>query len=266
MRATGALACLAATTLSLLAGGCPAARASAAPSVGVRATLAPEVLGHSTTVRVSVRLLAGDEPVPPPLVEGELRYPAGLDVQLSGLGIDPCHVAALELFGLAACPPNSVMGYGSATAQLLIKREVVSESARIAVVRTDEQAGHPAALFYIYGETALSAQIVLMVEMLTAVRPYGGLLRVHVPLIPTFFEGPDVSVVEMSLVLGPKNLTYYERIHHKLLRYRPAGIPLPGRCPPGGFPFAVRLRLLDGREVSATTAVPCPLAARGRRR
>jgi hypothetical protein len=154
------------------------------------------------------------------------------------------------------------MGYGRATAELLIKREVIAEGARIAVVRTDEQAGHPAVLFYIYGETALSAQIVLVVEMLPAAGPYGGLLRVHVPLIPTFFEAPDVSVSRLSLVLGPKDLVYYERVHHKLLRYRPAGIPLAGSCPPGGFPFAVRLSLLDGSRVRAATAVPCPAGPR----
>jgi hypothetical protein len=234
------------------------ASALGAPAVSLRVALWPEIPRHSTTVRVSVRIAPTTELVPPPAIEGQLRFPAGLDVQLSGLGIAACRVAALELFGLQSCPPDSVMGYGSAVAELAIKREVVREAAQIAVVRTDEQAGHPAVLLYIYGETALSAQIVLMAEVLPADGPYGGLLDIHVPLVPTFFEGPDVSVSELDLVLGPKNLTYYERIHHRLIRYRPAGIPLPGRCPRAGFPFAVELSFLGGGRAGATTAVPCP--------
>lgn len=239
-------------------GACLSARAPAAPAVSVRAAFSPYRLGHSTTVRLRIGIAPAGELVPPPVLAGELLYPAGLNIQLSGLGIDACHAAALELFGLQACPPNSVMGYGSAVAELPIKAEVVRETAQIAVVRTDEQAGRPAILFYIYEEPALSAQIVLVAELLPATKPYEGLLDIHLPLIPTFFEGPDVTVSELSLVLGPKNLTYYERVRHKVLRYKPAGIPLPGHCPHRGFPFAVQLSFLGGAHAAGATSVPCP--------
>jgi hypothetical protein len=192
------------------------------------------------------------------VVEAKLRYPAGFDVQLSELGIDACPVSTLELLGPQGCPPNSVMGYGSAIAALAIKRELVTEAARIAILRTAEQAGHPALLFYIYGESALSAEVVLPTEMLPAGRPYGGLLDIHVPLVPTFPEGPDVAVSELALAIGPRSLTYSERVHHRLVRYKPAGIPLPRHCPRGGFPFAIELRFLGGARASAATAVRCP--------
>jgi hypothetical protein len=235
-----------------------AASALAAPTVRLRAALTPETPRHSTTIRLSVRIAPAGELVPPPLIEGELRYPAGLDIQLSGLGIEACKVIALELFGPEGCPRDSVVGYGSAIASLPIKREVFSEAARIAVVRTDEQEGRQALLLYVYGETGLSAKLVLPAELLPAAKPYGGLLDIHVPLVPTFPEGPDVSVSELRLVLGPSNLVYYERVHNRVVRYKPAGIPLPGHCPRKGFPFAVELSFLDASHVSARATVPCP--------
>ena len=164
------------------------------PSVSLRAAFDPEILGHATTLRLRVQITPTTELVPPPLVQGELRYPAGLNVELSGLGIDACPVTTLELSGPQSCPANSLMGYGSALAELPIKRQVVRETAQIAVVRTAEQAGHPALLLYIYGETALNAQIVLAAQLLPAAPPFGGLLDIQVPLVPTFPEAAYVTV------------------------------------------------------------------------
>ena len=150
------------------------------------------------------------------------------------------------------------MGYGSAVAELAIKGEVFRETARIAVVRADEQHGHQAMLLYIYGETGLSAQVVLMGELLPASAPFGGLLDIHVPLVPTFPGGAaDASVTELRLVLGPQNLTYYERVRGRRVSYTPAGIRLPRHCPRGGFPFAARMRFLGGAEADGSAAVPC---------
>ena len=259
----------AAGTCLVAAAACLPASALGAPSVSLRAALSPESLGHSTTMRLRVQIAPTSELVPPPLIRGELRYPAGLDVQLSGLGIDACSVATLELLGPQSCPPDSLMGYGSATAELPIKREVFRETAKIAVVRTAEQAGHPTLLLYVYGETGLSAQIVLVAQLLPAAKPYGGLLDIHAPLVPTFPEGPFVTVSELTLVLGPKDLTYYENVHHNIRAYELAGIPLPGHCPRGGFAFAVELTFLGGSHAGSTAAVPCPTAStrkqRGRR-
>jgi len=125
-------------------------------------------------------------------------------------------------------------------------------------VRSTEQAGHPALLLYVYGGTGLSAQIALVAQLLPAAAPFGGLLDIQVPLVPTFPEGPDVTVSELSLVLGPKNLTYYEHVHDKMVAYKPAGLPLPGYCPKGGFAFAIELTFFDGSHADGSTSVPCP--------
>jgi hypothetical protein len=69
-------------------------------------------------------------------------------------------------------------------------------------------------------------------------------------------------VGEIALVIGPKDLTYYERVHHKLIAYRPAGVGLPKHCPRGGFRFAIELGFLGGAHSSGATAVPCPRRSR----
>lgn len=250
-------------TVALVAGlaalaACLPGAALAAPSVRLSAGLQPEVLGRSTTVSLRMQIAPGEEVVPAPLVEADLRYPAGLDVQLSGLGIDACSVATLELSGPQGCPPNSLMGRGYAVAELPIKHAVFREAAKIAIVRSAEQEGHFALLLYVYGETAVETQIVLPAQLLPAGGPFGGLLAIQVPLVPSLPETPDVSVGEIALQIGSRDLTYYERVHHKLIAYRPAGIELPKRCPRGGFRFAVRLGFLGGQSASSATAVPCP--------
>jgi hypothetical protein len=239
-----------------------------APSVRLHATLFPEISGHSTTIGVQIEVSPGSELVPPPLISGQLRYPAGLNVQLSGLGIEACAMSTLELLSPRDCPPDSRMGYGGAVAEVPIKGQVFYETAKIAILRATEQAGHQALLLYVYGETGLHAEIPLIADLLPDPGPYGGLLDIHVPLVSTFPEGPNVSVTELQLVLGPPNLVYYERLHGRRIAYRPTGIPLPGRCPRGGFPFAVQLGFLDGSQATASTTVPCPQvrARRGRRR
>jgi hypothetical protein len=79
--------------------------------------LNPERLGQSTTVNLRIQVAPGSEPIPPPLMQAQVRYPAGLDPQLSGLGIDACTAATLETAGVGACPPDSVMGEGQAIAE-----------------------------------------------------------------------------------------------------------------------------------------------------
>jgi hypothetical protein len=247
-------ACLTVATCLLLGAG----SASAAPSVSLHASFSPETLGRATTLRLTVRIRPTTELVPPPVIAGELRYPAGLNFQLSGLGIDACQISTLELLGLAGCPPNSLMGYGSAIGAIPIKHETFQESADVGIVRTSEHGGHPALLLYVYVQSGVEVHLVLPVELYGASKPYGGRLDIQVPLVQAFREGPDISVTELHLVVGPKNLTYSERAHEKTVRYKPAGVPLPDRCPRGGFRFAVDLAFLGGFKTSATTAVPCP--------
>lgn len=235
------------------------------PSVRLHAAFSPEILGHPTTVDLRIRIAPSTgELLPLPLTATNVRFPAGLDVTLSGLGIETCSAATLELAGLPGCPVDSLMGEGRTIAEFPVKHEVVRESAQIAIVRTTEREGHLAMLFYVYNETAVSSRIILPSELLPASRPFGGLLEIQVPLVQTLPEAPDLAVAEIELALGAKGLTYYERIHGKVVAYKPAGIELPKHCPRGGFPFAVELGFLGGSHARNTTTVACPVRSRRR--
>jgi hypothetical protein len=246
----------------LLIGACPPAGALAGPTVSLHAAFSPEILGHSTTVSFRIQIAPTTELLPPPLTEVDVRYPAGLGITLSGLGIEACSAVTLALVGPRGCPADSLMGEGSVVAEFPVKHEVIREAAQIAIVRAAEQEGHLAMLFYAYNETAVSAQLILPGQLLPAGPPFGGLLSIQVPLVQTLPEAPDLAVAEIRLVLGPKDLTYYERIHGKNVAYKPAGIDLPNHCPRGGFPFAVELRFLGGSHVRSATAVGCPVRSR----
>jgi hypothetical protein len=252
-------------TGACLPAACLPAGALATPTVSLRADLHPEILGHSTTVDFRVQIAPTTELIPPPLTEANVRYPAGLDITLSGLGIDTCSAATLELSGPQACPADSWMGDGRTVAEFPVKHEVFREAAQIAVLRTTEQTGHLALLFYAYEETAVSAQILFTGQLLPARAPFGGLLYIQVPLVASLPEAPYLSVAEIQLVLGPKDLTYYERVNGRVVPYKPAGIRLPGHCPRGGFPFAVELGFLGGNHASNHTTVPCPSGSGQRR-
>jgi hypothetical protein len=241
------------------------ASALAVPKVTLHAGFNPERLGASTTLNLRILIAPGSEPIPPPLVHAELRYPAGLDPQLSGLGIEACTAATLETAGIGACPVDSVMGEGQAIAEFLIAHHVVREVAALTAVRTTEQEGHLTMLLYLYDETAVSAQLILTSQLLPAGGPFAGLVDIQIPLVHSLPETPDVSVSEIQLGLGPETLTYSEEVAGKTIHYIPQGIDLPKRCPRGGFPFAVTLGFADGSHASATRKVPCPGRA-GRRR
>jgi hypothetical protein len=241
-----------------LASACLPAGALATPTVSLHAAFAPETLGHSATVNFRVQIAPTTELLPPPLTEASIRYPTGLDISLSGLGIETCSAQTLELSGPQGCPPDSLMGEGRAIAEFPLKHEVFRETAQIAIVRGAEQEGRLAMLLYIYDETAVSAQLILPSQLFPGVRPFGGRLAIQVPLVATLPEAPDLAVAEIQLVLGPKDLVYYERAHGKEIRYKPAGVKVPGHCPRDGFPFTVELGFLGGSHASGATAVPCP--------
>jgi hypothetical protein len=150
------------------------------------------------------------------------------------------------------------MGYGTALAEIPIGPEIVHENGEIFLIRAPSQNGHIAMLFYAKGVSPVDARIVFPGLVLPAARPFGGLVRIAVPLVPSLPEAPDVAVVQVSSTIGPKHLTYYERVHGKLVAYNPQGILLPDRCPRGGFPFAAAFTFLDGSHASAHSVVPCP--------
>jgi hypothetical protein len=157
------------------------------------------------------------------------------------------------------------MGSGSALTEIQVGPEIVRENVEIAIVQAPVQNGHIALLFYAKGLLPVDARIVFPGLLLPAPAPFGGLVRINVPLVASLPEAADVAVVRIRSTIGPEHLTYYKRVRGKMVAYKPRGIILPAHCPRGGFPFAAIFTFQDGSRTSARTAVPCPHAGRARR-
>jgi hypothetical protein len=238
--------------------------ASASESVRLTATLAPEHLGHSTTVGFRFEIASQTGRVPPPLVAVEIRYPGNLGFALSGLGLATCEPETLAVLGPKGCPANSRMGFGTASAQMEVEHSIVPEAAEVSIVRGPTRDGHLALLFYVNGSEPVSAQIVIPGLLVPARLPFGGAVALDVPLVPSWPEGPYVSIVSLLSTLGPEHLTYYEHVKGKVIAYNPQGVLLPKVCPRGGFQFAGRFLFADGAKANSRTAVPCPVKHRAR--
>jgi hypothetical protein len=113
-------------------------------------------------------------------------------------------------------------------------------------------------VFYSEGTTPVNTRIVFGGELLPAPVPFGGQVSIGVPLVPTLPGAPYISVIHLNVTIGPRGVTYYERVDGVTLAYRPRGILLPPRCPRGGFPFTAQFTFLDHTQAFARTAVRCP--------
>jgi hypothetical protein len=249
-------------TLGLLAvvtliAGVPAT-AQARQSVRLDVALTPERLGQGTTIGFGFRIATPARRVPPPLTRVEISYPVEFGFALSELGLSTCSAWTLEVAGPEGCPANSLMGHGTALAEIPVGPSILEETASVTIVRSAEHNGHLGLLVYAEGETPVSAQIVFPGLILPAAPPFGGHVDMSVPLVPSLPNGPDVAIVRFRSTLGPRHLRYNEHVHGRLVEYEPRGIPLPARCPPGGFVFAAKFGFVDGSHASASTAVPCP--------
>jgi hypothetical protein len=232
--------------------------AQARQSVRLQAALTPERLGQGTTISFGFQITAPARNVPPPLTGVEISYPLEFGFALSELGLATCAAGTLETFGPEGCPPNSVMGYGTAVAEIPAGPNILEETTNVTIVRTTEHNQHLALLIYAEGETPVSAEIMFPGMILPAAAPFGGRLDMNVPLVPSLPDGPDVAIVRFHSTLGPLHLRYTERVHGRIVKYEPKGIPLPNHCPDRGFPFAAQFAFQNGSHADAMTRVPCP--------
>ena len=222
------------------------------------ATFSPERLGVATTINIGFQITTPAGRAPSPVTDVELLLPSGLSIATSDLGLETCSPASLEQSGLAGCPPDSLMGRGSAAAEVPFGSAFVTEQAPITLFSGPLQNGHPQLLFFASGEYPVLANIIFGALVMPAQAPFGGLLNATLPLLPSVPEGPDVALVRLQTTIGAKGITYYERVKGKTIAFHPRGILLPKSCPRGGFPFTAHLTFQDATNASASTAVPCP--------
>jgi len=236
----------------------PAVAGAVSERASLSASFDPDVLGAATTITFSFHLSTSEGVAPPPLTSMDLQMPAGMNYTTTTLGLALCQPAALQAQGLAGCPPNSRLGYGSAYVEVPFGTGAGHEIPEIQAVAGPSTTGNLAVLFYANGLYPVSAQLTFGGEVLPDNGRFGSQLAANVPLVTSVPGGPDVSIVNVKTTIGPSHLTYYKHVHGRLVPFKPRGVSVPERCPHGGFPFAANFSFQDGSRANAQVTVPCP--------
>jgi hypothetical protein len=242
----------------LLACALTGAAAQAFERASLHASFSPNRLAAPTTIAFGFHLETSEGTAPPPLTSLDLRIPAGMNYTTTTLGLAVCQPSALQARGLAGCPPNSRLGYGSALVEVPFGTGEGHEIPEIQAVSGPSAKGNLVVLFYANGLYPVYAQLAFSGEVLPDTGRFGSQLQTVVPLVASVPGGPDVSIVNVQATIGPSHLTYYKHVHGHLVAFRPRGVAVPERCPRGGFPFAADFAFQDGSTTGATTTVPCP--------
>ncbi len=239
----------------------------AAQRASLTASFRPEKLGAPTTISVAFRILSSPPSSQEPLRSVTLNLPSEMGIATSGLGFENCLVSRLEALGSKGCPANSLMGRGTATAEIPIAGEAIAESARVEVFSAPVQSGRLALLVYASAESPVFAQLVFPAIVVPAAPPYSEGIETSVPLVPSVPGAPDVAVTRFQMALGTTSrglghFSYYRWSHRRRVSYAPRGLLLPSRCPKGGFPFAAHFAFEDQTTATAHTTVACPRGSR----
>jgi len=215
-------------------------------------------LGRPTGIALDLRVDLRHQPARMTAIT--ILAPAGVDVATSGLGLATCRPSAHALSDvlvrghrLPACPRNSVFGRGEATASLRSRPdETVGATGAVLLANGPPSGDAPGVVAVVDTRHPLRAQLVFAGTLLEAPFPFG--LGIHLPLpdIPRSPFGAPVSLTRLRFTLGGKDIVYSEGSR----RYRPGGLPLPTRCPRGGFRFRATMTFADdtSRAVGATIA------------
>ncbi len=231
-------------------------------SATLSASFHPYRLGRRTTLQFGFAFRTASGPIPPPLTQVELRYPADIGVYTSEMGLASCEPAALEAGGPRACPADSVMGYGVVQTGVMLGQTPVHESSVVTVFRAPFHGRHFSLLFFAEGREPVLTDVIFPGQLLSASEPFGGLVSIGVPLVETLPGAPYVSVLRMHATIGPEKVTYFKRAGGITFAFKPRGIRLPPRCPRAGFPFAASFTFSDGSHALARTTVRCTDAPR----
>lgn len=227
--------------------------------VTLRTTFAPDRLRTPTTIEFGFRIRSTiPGRAPSPVTSMSLYLPAGMGLATSTLGLAQCEPSTLGERGPEGCPANAQVGDGTAQAEMIVGDETIDESATIHALLGPPAGENERVLFYVEAVSPVDAHFVFPSQILPATGRYGGRLETTVPLIPTWTDGPDISLISFSSTIGPRGLTYYRHVRDRIVPFHPRGIGVPAHCPREGFPFRAEFTFQDATRASATSAVPCP--------
>lgn len=196
--------------------------------------------------------------------------PANLDITMSALGVSTCRRPPADFERVKIgnetfvhCPGNATLGNGTADAELRFAREeTVAGAGRLSLFTGAPRDGRPGLIVLVHTSHPLVTQLVYGGYLYTAPQPYGLGMRIMIPPMVEPPFGATVAMTRLRMTIGGDDLAYTRRERGHRIRYAPGGIPLPDRCPRGGFPFRAILRFDDGSRRTAEATVRCPPRAR----
>ncbi len=192
--------------------------------------------------------------------------PSALDLAMSGLGLDECRVAPERFAEVmvstptpVSCPSNALIATGSARAELRFSRDetLLAEGAvrLYSGVSVDDA---PGLVTIVETRHPLATQLLFSGGLFDAPRPYGVGILIRTPPLPAMPLDATTAITRMSLTIGGPSIVYTRRVGGYRVRYEPAAIPVPRRCPARGFRFWAELRFRDAPPRTVTAYARCP--------
>lgn len=221
--------------------------AHAATAATIHPSFLPDRLGANTAFTLTMGFANRQGEVPAPVNRIVLHLPAGLGIDLRGVG--SCPKARLERRGASGCASRLQIGRGRAVLAVHAGSQTIPESAILSAFRGPTQDGKPTLEILGQGETPLYQRAVIVGVLRGDHPPYGAKIDLSIPPIPTLTGEPNASISELSLTVGAGG---NPRAHVA------GAIVVPHSCPISGFPFAADFAFEDGSTASAAAKAPCP--------
>jgi hypothetical protein len=234
--------------------------ARAAETTKLTVGFAPYRLGANSAFTFVVQVGSTTGAAPSPATSIGLRMPAGMGLSTSQLGLSVCRPAALQAGGVAGCPAEAVIGTGSASVVEAMGSEQIQIPAAITVVMAPSVHEQTRLFFYAEAQSVVLAELLFAGYMTGIAKPLGTLVDAGIPPTAGVPGTPPAALIRLAVTLAPRGLMYVKRVNGRTVRYHPEGLAVPTACPPGGFPFGVKLGFADGTSTEATTRLACPTA------
>ncbi len=236
--------------------------ADARTTADIAVALAPDVAGSPTTITFTAAFKDAKGGVPAQIERSVTHLPPGLEVDLTGVGT--CSPATMEEPGGDACPKSSLLGAGSAFAEVnLGGEEPVQEHAPVRAFLGSVRPGRTVLYFDAEGKVPVEQTVITRVTI-TGSPAAGQTFTIDVPPIPSSVGGPNVSVVDFKMSLGRQKVLsihphsrYYATVNGRRMRVFPRGIVLPRRCRGGRLSFPTKLFFQGGETLATTPTAPC---------
>jgi hypothetical protein len=200
--------------VAVLLAACICGGAAARQVAALQASVSPDRSGAYATILIGFRISSVPAGEQVPLTKVSVFLPSEIGLATSGLGLENCLRFKLEEMGPLGCPSDSLMGRGTASAEISFAGEVVVESAQVDVFSARVQNGRLALMVFVSAQSPVEEEVVFPATVVPAPPPYSEGIETNVPLVPTLPGGPDVAVSHFQMALGstptgPDHFVYY---------------------------------------------------------